>query len=166
MESMQQFAPTTRERMSGLRKDIESGPAQLFNRSMIYSMTKPLAQFHEDYRALDEFVINSSTLEAFSRVSSKSIESDEKTHSDPAYIDGLSQSGGFVIDCNDSTDLDVEVFLNHGWDSFQLYQRIDAPKTYKTYTGMVEGNQTMKTSRLLVLHDNDRIASFKNICLS
>ena len=103
---------STREvkhRMSVMRKTLESGETQRFNRVMVYKMIGPLAQFHRDYQPLDEVIIDSNTLEVASQVNFKGVHAAGTFFTHPAYIDGLTQAGGFVMNCNDSNDLAVEV---------------------------------------------------------
>ncbi|KAL8724795.1 MAG: hypothetical protein Q9166_007752 [cf. Caloplaca sp. 2 TL-2023] len=125
--------------MQTLRNGITTGATARFNRPMGYRAIRPLARFHDDYRAIDEIVLNSSTLEASSRLSFGSVKRGGTYHTHPAIIDSLTQSCGFTMNCNDGTDLDIEVFMNHGWGSFQVIEPLNFEKSYNTYTHMVEG---------------------------
>ncbi|RYC62694.1 hypothetical protein CHU98_g3504 [Xylaria longipes] len=137
-------ARDVKQRMQVLRNGIADGTTSRFNRAMVYRMIRPLAQFHGDYKAIDEVVLDSSTLEALSRVSFGSVKKGGDFHTHPAIIDALTQSCGFAMNCNDNSDLDVEVFMNHGWGSFQLFEPIDFEKEYTTYT---QSGMKSKTSQ-------------------
>ncbi|KAM5493712.1 Type I Iterative PKS [Microsporum canis] len=113
-------AEKVKHRMGDMRETLGSGETQRFNRAMVYKMISPLAQFHRDYQPLDEVIIDSNTLEVSSQVNFKGVQAAGTFFAHPAYIDGLTQTGGFVMNCNDSNDLAVEVFVNHGWESLQL----------------------------------------------
>ena len=126
---------------------------------MVYRAIRPLARFHDDYRAIDEIVLNSKTLEASSLVSFGSVKRDGNFHTHPAIIDSLTQSCGFTMNCNDSTDLDVEVFMNHGWGSFQVFEPIDFEKQYITYTRMVEGEDKLWHGDV-VIFDGERVVAY------
>ena len=165
-KQLQRNKQDIKAKMANMRKAIENGASQRFNRTMVYKMIHPLAQFHDDYKALDEVVINSTTLEATSQVNFRDVKVDGDYHTHPAYIDGLSQSGGFVMNCNDSNDLDVEVFVNHGWESFQLYETLDVAKTYTTYTQMIESEGRMFNGNLTVFDGDVIVAAYQNICVS
>ena len=133
---------------------------------MVYKMISPLAQFHQDYRAIDEVIIDSNTLEACSRVHFKDVKAAGTFNTHPAYIDGLTQSGGFVMNCNDNNNLDDEVFVNHGWKSFQIYEPLTADKCYSTFFQMFEKEGRMYEGDVTIF-DSDKIAaSYKGIVVS
>lgn len=62
------------------------------------------------------------------------------------------------MNCNDKTDLDQEVFMNHGWGSFQIYEQMDLEKKYNTYTHMEEGEDKLWHGDVAIF-DGDRIVS-------
>ena len=110
---------------------------------MIYKMVLTLAQFDPNYRALDEIVLDSSAMEASSVADFSAIKKDGKFHTNPAYIDALSQSAGFVMNANDRSNLEVEVFVNHGWKSFQFFEEVSPQKRYQTHVAMLEKSGKM-----------------------
>ena len=127
---------------------------------MLYRAIRPLARFHDDYRAIDELVMNSKTLEASSRLSFGSVKKDGNFHTHPAIIDSLTQAPGFTMNCNDSNDLDVEVFMNHGWGSFQIFEPIVFEKEYTTYTCMVEGADRLWHGDVMIFDGEKVVAHF------
>ncbi|KUI67140.1 Conidial yellow pigment biosynthesis polyketide synthase [Cytospora mali] len=164
---LQQEANDTKEKMQALRQGIASETTARFNRAMVYRMIRPLAHFHADYRAIDEVVLNSNTLEASSRVSFGSVKrsKDDRFHTHPAIIDALTQSCGFTMNCNDGCDLDVEVFMNHGWGSFQIFEEIDFEKAYTTYTRMVEGKDHIWHGDVVVFDGEKVVAAFQQLAI-
>ena len=138
-ETLQKDAFKVKQKMQALRDGIATGETARFNRPMVYRMIRPLARFHEDYRGIDELVLNSKTLEASSKLSFGGVKRGGNFHTHPAIIDALSSACGFAMNCNDGTDLDVEVFMNHGWEGFKIFEPIDFDKEYTTYTRMYEG---------------------------
>lgn len=145
--------------MQALRVGITSGATARFNRPMVYRAIRPLARFHDDYRAIDEIVLNSKTLEASSHLSFGTVRRGGNFHTHPALIDSLTQSCGFAMNCNDDTDLDVQVFMNHGWGSFQMFEPMDFEKEYTTYTRMEEGADKLWHGNV-VIFDGDRVIAY------
>jgi hypothetical protein len=145
--------------MNALHAATSSGVSARFNRPMVYRAIRPLARFHDDYRAIDEIILNSNTLEATSRLSFGSVKRDGNFHTHPALIDSLSQSCGFTMNCNDFSDLDVEVFMNHGWGSFQIFESLNFDKVYTTYTRMEQGPDKLWHGDVVIL-DGDRVVAF------
>ncbi|CAK3875036.1 Conidial yellow pigment biosynthesis polyketide synthase [Lecanosticta acicola] len=155
-----------KKKMQALREGIAKETAARFNRPMVYRAIRPLARFHDDYRAIDEVVLDSNTLEATSKLSFGTVKKDGDYHTHPAIIDALTQSCGFTMNCNDSVDLDVEVAMNHGWGGFQIFEPIDFNKKYTTYTQMHEGQDKLWHGDVAVFDENDKIvASFKEIAI-
>jgi len=126
---------------------------------MAYRMIRPLARFHDDYRAIDEVVLNSTTLEASSKISFGTVKRDGDFHTHPAVIDALTQSCGFAMNCNDHTDIDVDVYMNHGWGSLELFEELDFEKQYTTYTQMFEGEDKLWYGDV-VIFDGERVVAF------
>lgn len=151
--------------MQALRNGVTTGTTARFNRPMVYRMIRPLARFHDDYRAIDEILLDSKTLEASSRLSFTTVQRQGKFHTHPAIIDSFTQVCGFAMNCNDSTDLDVEVFMNHGWGSFQIFEPIDFDKEYTTYTHMRPGTGGLWYGDVIVFDGDKVVAFFKQIAV-
>ncbi|KAL8677817.1 MAG: hypothetical protein Q9186_005797 [Xanthomendoza sp. 1 TL-2023] len=162
---MQEDALDTKRKMQILRDGIAPGDTARFNRPMVYRAIRPLARFHDDYRAIDEVVLNSNTLEASSKLSFGSVRRDGNFHTHPAIIDALTQSCGFTMNCKDDTDLDNEVFMNHGWGSFQIFEPIDFDKKYTTYTQMREGTGGLWHGDVVIFDGDNVVASFKQVTM-
>lgn len=148
-----------------MRKGLETGKAYIFNKPMIYKMVGTLAQFDPKYKALEEIVLDSSAMEASSVADFSGITKDGKFHTNPAYIDALSQSAGFVMNANDRSNLDIEVFVNHGWKSFQIFEELSPQKRYQTHVAMVEKPGKMWNGDILILDGDKVVASFKDIAV-
>ncbi|KAH8585531.1 hypothetical protein B0O99DRAFT_154018 [Bisporella sp. PMI_857] len=159
LQKLQKEGANVKQKMQTLRDGIVTGASARFNRPMVYRAIRPLARFHDDYRAIDEVVLNSNTLEATSQLSFGSVKRGGNYHTHPAIIDSLTQSCGFTMNCNDSTDLDVEVFMNHGWGSFQIFEPMDFEKTYTTYTRMSEGADKLWHGDV-VIFDGEKVVAF------
>ena len=156
---------SVKQKLQVLRDGIATGKTARFNRPMVYRAIRPLARFHSDYRAIDEIVLDSETLEALSRLSFGSVKRDGDFHTHPAVIDSLTQSCGFAMNCNDSTDLDVEVFMNHGWGSLQLFETIDFDKEYTTYTRMRPGADKLWYGDVVIFDGETVVAFFGQIAV-
>ena len=159
LKTLQDNAAEVKEKMRVLRSGIAMGVTARYNRAMAYRAIRPLARFHDDYRGLDEVVLNSKTLEASTHLSFGSVKRDGIYHTHPALIDSLTQACGFTMNCNDATDLDTDVFMNHGWGSFQLFEPLDFDKEYDTYTCMVEGADKLWYGDI-VIFDGDKVVAF------
>lgn len=70
------------------------------------------------------------------------------------------------MNANDKSNLDVEVFVNHGWESFQIFEELSPTKKYETHVVMSEGAGKMWYGDILVLDGDTVVASFKGIAVS
>lgn len=162
---LQADMPNLKLKLEALRAGISTRTTARFNRPMVYRAIRPLARFHDDYRAIDEIVLNSNTLEATSRLSFGGVKRSGVFHTHPAIIDSLTQSCGFTMNCNDFSDLDVEVFMNHGWGSFQIFEPLDFDKEYITYTRMEQGPEKLWLGDVIILDGDRVVASFGQIAV-
>ncbi|KJZ76404.1 hypothetical protein HIM_04133 [Hirsutella minnesotensis 3608] len=162
---LQKRAAEFKQKQQALRDGIASGATARFNRPMVYRAIRPLARFHDDYRAIDEIVLDSKTLEASSLLSFGTVKRNGNFHTHPAIIDSLTQSCGFAMNCNDGTDLDNEVFMNHGWGSFQIFEPLDFDKVYTTYTRMEEGADKLWHGDVVIFDGDKVVASFGQIAI-
>lgn len=165
-QNLQRQVSTVRTRLADLRKKLETQQTYIFNKAMIYKMIATLADFDPNYRALDEIVLDSARMEASSIVSFSGMKNEGEFYTNPGYIDALSQSAGFVMNANEKSNLDVEVFVNHGWESFQLFEVLSPVKKYETHVAMSEGAGKMWYGDILVLDGDTVVASFKGIVVS
>lgn len=163
MEALKRTAQATKDRIAGLRLGIESGKTQRYSQASAYKMIGPLARFHHDYRAVNEIIMNGNTFEVTSSVNFKDVKAAGKFNTHPAYIDAFTQAGGFVMNCNDANDLDVEVFVNHGWDSLQLYEQFSVDENYTTFVQMVEKEGRMFEGDVVVFRGDEVAASYKGV---
>lgn len=164
-KQLQAKAKEVKDRMARLRSGVSDFSTARFNRAMVYRAIRPLARFHDDYRAIDEIILNSNTLEASTKLSFGTVKRGGSFHTHPAIIDSLTQGCGFTMNCNDSTDLDKEVFMNHGWGSFQIFQDLDFDKTYTTYTQMKQGEDKLWHGDSTVFDGDTIVAHFGQIAV-
>lgn len=111
---------------------------------MVYRTVGGLAEFDTKYRVLDEVFLNSPNFEASASVKLKEPPSGSDFVTRPCLVDGLSQIGGFVMNGNDDTDHNKEIFVNHGCKSFVLFEDLRPEEIYSTYVKMT-GNAGKKT---------------------
>ncbi|KAI1456594.1 beta-ketoacyl synthase [Annulohypoxylon moriforme] len=164
-EVLQSNSESVKLKLQALRDGIATGMTARFNRPMVYRSIRPLARFHDDYRAINEVVLNSNTLEASSHLSFDKVKKGGNFHTHPAIIDSLTQSCGFAMNCNDNTDLDVEVFMNHGWGSLQIFEPMDFDKQYSTYTRMEEGPNKLWFGDVVIFEGDRVIAYFGQVAI-
>ncbi|KAI1428587.1 ketoacyl-synt-domain-containing protein [Xylaria sp. FL1777] len=138
LDELQGHIEASRSRIETLRRELNTGVAYRFSKTMIYKMVSSLASFDMNYRHVDEIILNSNTMDASSQVSFSGLDPCGNFHTHPAAIDALSQSAGFIMNGSEGANLETKVFVNHGWASFQLFEALSISKVYRTYCKMEE----------------------------
>ena len=165
LNKLQKYSVSIKTRMQSLRKGIAKNATARFNRPMVYRMIRPLARFHDAYRAIDEVVLDSASLEASASVSFGGIKKDGDFALHPAIIDAFTQSCGFVMNCNDYTNLDQEVYMNHWWGRFQVFEDVHFDRPYISYTQMIEGKDKLWHGDVIIFDGETIVAAFEKIAI-
>ena len=164
LASLEDQAAYATSNFGRLRDGLLEGKTYRFNRSMLYKMVAAVAEFDSNYRAIDDIILDSDALEACGNVRYNC--SDEGSfHTHPAILDALSQVGGFIMNANDSADLDKEVYVNHGWKSFEMFEPISAGKSYQTHVKMEPRQDNLWEGDITVFEAGRVVACFKGITL-
>ena len=160
-------APQTSSRITSLQNQVRSsGRTFRFSKAMIYKMVGQLADFDPNYRGLVEIILDNDAREATGIVNFANVLKEGQFHTNPAYIDALSQLGGFVMNGNEEVDLDKELFVNHGWRSLQLFEAIDPLKTYSTHVKMDEGKDRLWTGDITIFDGDKVVGTFGGVAVS
>lgn len=160
-QKAQKNVPELKQKFQHLRDGVISGAVSRYTGAMCYRAIRPLARFHPDYRAAGEVLLNSNTLEAVSRLRFDTVKRDGKFHTHPGVIDALTQSCGFIMNCNEFADPDLEgdVFMNHGWSSLQLFEPLSFDEEYTTYTQMKDSGDSLWHGDVVVLNSKDKVVA-------
>ncbi|KAF2149698.1 polyketide synthase [Myriangium duriaei CBS 260.36] len=162
---LQSKVASIKERMQSLVDGVAVGTSARFSSAAAYKMVGILASFHPDFRGVEENILDSTSLEIVATLKFDKVKKGGKFITHPAAIDALTQPGGFAMNAKDSTDLELEVFVNHGWDSFQIYEPISLEKTYKVYTKMEPRPSNMWAGDNYVFERGRLVAFFEGVTL-
>lgn len=70
------------------------------------------------------------------------------------------------MNAKSTTDLDVEVYVNRGWDSLQLYKKIDQETMYTVHVKMAKAEGTIYKGDVIVFDNEDVVAFIKGVAVS
>ncbi|KAF2795492.1 ketoacyl-synt-domain-containing protein [Melanomma pulvis-pyrius CBS 109.77] len=159
-------APYTKSRISSLKEKSRNFCNTFrYSKAMIYKMVGQLADFDSNYRALEEITLDSDAYEATGSVNFTKVLNEGTFHTNPAYIDALSQLGGFVMNANEAVDLDKELFVNHGWGSLRLFEKLDSSKIYTTHVKMAEGKDKLWSGDITIMNEDIVVGIFSEVAL-
>jgi noranthrone synthase len=167
LKSLQEKAPEYQSHIERLRDGLLHGQFVRYTRKSGYKLMSSMARFHPEYQLLDNLILNETDNEAVSTMDFSTAKSEGSFAAHPAYVDAITQVAGFTMNANDDTDIEKEVFVNHGWDSLQVYQPLVKGKSYQVYTRMVNGGAgDLVHGDTIVLDSDVVVAFFKGLSVS
>ena len=148
-----------------LSERLVSGQGLRYNNLMIYRMVDTLVKYSEEYRSLQEIILDSNAMEALGTALfvTPAVMNEMSFHTHPLYVDSFCQVAGFVMNANNASDLGVKVYVNHGWDSFRLFEAIQPGIKYSIYVKMTEKEGSLWGGDIVVIGDGRLVAVFANI---
>lgn len=160
LKSLQRKVPEYKSQMERLRQGLHKGEFVRYTRKSGYKLMSSMASFHPDYKLLDHLILNEADNEAVSTMDFSAAKSDGTFAAHPAYVDAITQVGGFAMNANDNTDIQQEVFVNHGWDSFQVYHPLVKGKPYEVYSRMTKDKTGDLVHGDTIVLDGDAVVAF------
>ncbi|KAF2464727.1 polyketide synthetase [Lindgomyces ingoldianus] len=162
-QRLQRDLTNVKAQFDRMRRQCAEGKTCRFNGPMAYRLVSALAQFNPDYHCIDEVLFDSASYEAASVVSFGQMKKGGTFHINPGAVDGLTQSGGFVMNANDNTKLETDVFVNHGWGEFQLFESIRDDCQYSTHVRMMPGEENLWTGDITIFSGDRAVGVVKSI---
>lgn len=150
-----------------MRAGCAEGKVSRFGGNMSYRLVSALAEFNPDYHCIDEVLFDSDGYEAACTVSFGQMKQGGNFFINPGMVDGLTQSAGFTMNANDRTQLQTDVFVNHGWKEFQLYEKIQNDRQYRTHVRMTDtGAENLWSGDISVFSGDVPVALVKGVQVS
>ena len=123
-------------RIKSLESSVNDGDAHKIKSGMAYKLFGALVDYSKVYQGMQEVILDSAQLEGTARVKFQSTPADGNFYSSPYCNDNLGHLSGFIMNANDGVDSKSDIFINHGWDSMRLAEKISLDKEYRTYVRM------------------------------
>lgn len=140
------------------------GEAERFTTSMAYRMVASLAHYDPTHKGVKECTLNSETMEACALVATKAqhrLAGSFGMH--PCVFDNILQIATFVLNANENSRFDQEVYVVRGWDSAFLDETLDDSKQYETYVKMDTRDKEVATGDIAVLCGGNVIGRVKGV---
>jgi noranthrone synthase len=166
LDSLKARLPEFKSKISRLRDGSQKGEFVKYNRTAGYKLMSTVATFHPDYKLLNHLVLDEPSLEACSKLNFSTVKSGGTFAAHPAYVDSITQVGGFCMNAKDSTDLETHVFVNHGWHSFQIYEELKNDRDYEVYVQMKHDKGDLYHGDTIVLDGDTIVAFFTGVSVS
>lgn len=166
LKSLQRKVLEYKEAIARLQERMNQGELVHYNTKSGYKLMSSMAQFHPDYKLLKYMILDEAVNEAMAVMDFSTCINTGTYTAHPAYIDAITQVAGFAMNAKDDTDINKEVFVNHGWDSFQVYRPLEKDRTYIVYTKMVkDASGDLVHGDTIVLDGDNVVAFFRGLSL-
>ncbi|OAA70563.1 Beta-ketoacyl synthase [Cordyceps fumosorosea ARSEF 2679] len=143
-----------RGRIASLERGVASGNSHKLKRSMVYKLFTSIVDYSSEYQGMQEVILDSEELEAAAKVSFRV--GKQGFYMNPHWIDSLGHLAGFIMNGNEYSQSDQQVFINHGWSRLRFGEIPREGKVYTTYNKMQLVENKLYAGDTYVL-DGDRI---------
>ncbi|KAJ5176832.1 Conidial yellow pigment biosynthesis polyketide synthase [Penicillium canariense] len=144
-----------------LKESSESGQAHRMKRGMVYKLFSALVEYDENYKSIQEVILDSEQHEATALVKFQAPPGN--FHRNPFWIDSIGHLSGFTMNASDATDSKDLVYVNHGWDSMRCSKKFDPSVTYRTYVRMQPWQNSIYAGDVYLFDGDDIVAVFGGV---
>jgi iterative type I PKS product template protein len=119
-----------------LKQKLETGAAHKVLRGMAYKLFKALVTYADNYRGMEEVILDGKQTEATASVQFQTTAADGEFLCSPYWIDSLAHLSGFIVNASDHLDSENSVYISHGWGSIKIAGKLSPEKKYRSYVRM------------------------------
>jgi iterative type I PKS product template protein len=151
-----------------LKQKLQSGAAHKVLRGMAYKLFKALVTYADNYRGMEEVILDGKTTEATASVRFQTTPADGEFFCSPYWIDSLAHLSGFIVNASDHLDSENSVYISHGWGSIRISKQLSPEKQYRSYVRMQPAPNNVSVGDVYILEDDEVIGmvmglKFQNI---
>jgi iterative type I PKS product template protein len=151
-----------------LEQKLQTGAAHKVLRGMAYKLFKALVNYADNYRGMEEVILEGKTTEATASVRFQTTPADGEFFCSPYWIDSLAHLSGFIVNASDHLDSDNSVYISHGWGSIRISKTLSPEKKYRSYVRMQPAPGNVSVGDVYILEDGEVIGvvtglKFQNI---
>jgi len=163
-QMLRQSMGMVESQIESLKSNVTSGLTERFTTSMAYRMVASLAHYDASHKGVKEVYLNSTSLEAAASVSSAvqdRLPGDFTLH--PCVFDSILQLATFVLNANENSRFDQEVYVIRGWDSVFLNEVLSMDDEYKTYVKMTARDKDVSVGDIAITRASSCIGCIKGV---
>jgi iterative type I PKS product template protein len=119
-----------------LQQKLVTGAAHKVLRGMAYKLFKALVTYADNYRGMEEVILDGKQTEATASVHFQTTPADGQFFCSPYWIDSLAHLSGFIVNASEHLDSENSVYISHGWGSIKIAKQLSPEKKYRSYVRM------------------------------
>ncbi|KAF1843948.1 polyketide synthase PksA [Cucurbitaria berberidis CBS 394.84] len=151
-----------------LKQKLETGAAHKVLRGMAYKLFKALVTYADNYRGMEEVILDGKQTEATAQVQFQTTAADGEFLCSPYWIDSLAHLSGFIVNASDHLDSENSVYISHGWGSIKIAGKLSPEKKYRSYVRMQPAPGNISIGDVYIMEGNEIIGmvmglKFQNI---
>ncbi|OAK99816.1 ketoacyl-synt-domain-containing protein [Phaeosphaeriaceae sp. SRC1lsM3a] len=151
-----------------LKLKLETGAAHKVLRGMAYKLFKALVTYADNYRGMEEVILDGKQTEATAQVSFQTTAADGNFLCSPYWIDSLCHLSGFIVNASDHLDSENSVYISHGWGSVKISKQLSPEKKYRSYVRMQPAPGNISVGDVYIFEEKEIIGvvtglKFQNI---
>jgi iterative type I PKS product template protein len=151
-----------------LKQKLESGAAHKVLRGMAYKLFKALVTYADNYRGMEEVILDGKQTEATASVKFQTTAADGNFLCSPYWIDSLAHLSGFIVNASDHLDSENSVYISHGWGAIKISKQLSPEKQYRSYVRMQPAPGNISVGDVYILEEGEIIGmvmglKFQNI---
>jgi naphtho-gamma-pyrone polyketide synthase len=144
-----------------LQESADKGESHRIKRGMVYKLFRSLVDYDDNYKSIEEVILDSDQNEATALVRFQAPRGD--FHRNPFWIDSFGHLSGFVMNASDAIDSRDQVYINHGWDSMRCLKKFSPDVTYRTYVRMQPWQNSLWAGDVYIFGDEGIVAVFGGV---
>ncbi|KAF2827710.1 ketoacyl-synt-domain-containing protein [Ophiobolus disseminans] len=151
-----------------LKQKLETGAAHKVLRGMAYKLFKALVTYADNYRGMEEVILDGKQTEATASIQFQTTAADGNFLCSPYWIDSLAHLSGFIVNASDHLDSESSVYISHGWGSIKISKQLSPDKKYRSYVRMQPAPGNISVGDVYILEGEEIIGmvmglKFQNI---
>jgi iterative type I PKS product template protein len=151
-----------------LKKKLETGDAHKVLRGMAYKLFKALVTYADNYRGMEEVILDGKQTEATASIHFQTTPADGEFFCSPYWIDSLAHLSGFIVNASEHLDSENSVYISHGWGSIKIAKQLSPENKYRSYVRMQPAPGNISVGDVYILEGEEVIGlvtglKFQNI---
>lgn len=138
-----------------LHHKLQSGTAHKILRGVAYKLFRALVTYDENYRGMEEIILNDRETEATAQISFQTDQQSGTFFCSPYWIDSLCHISGFVVNATDLIDSAESVYISHGWNAMRFAKSFSPKKKYRSYVRMQPQSNNIRAGDVYIFEDEN-----------
>ncbi|MCJ1475042.1 hypothetical protein MMC13_003702 [Lambiella insularis] len=166
-QMLEQNMGTIGSQIESLKNNVASGQTERFSMSMAYRMVASLAHYDGSHKGCRECFLDSTSFEGVATIAlapENRLAGEFSLH--PCVFDSILQLATFVLNANENSRFDQEVYVVRGWDSVFLTEVLQVEEKYTTYVKMTARDKDVSAGDIAITKEGSIIGCIKGVRVS